>query len=79
MPYCVTLRTRTDASITAWYDGSESRWSTDHQRQKLFEQKRDAMRVCHELRELCPRNVKVINIEESNVARAESPTRAASN
>jgi hypothetical protein len=63
MPYCITLRSRTDASITAWYDGSKSRWSTDHQRQKLFDKKRDANPVCRELRNLCPRNAKVINIE----------------
>jgi hypothetical protein len=64
MPYYITLRSRTDASITAWYDGSERRWSTDHQRQKLFEKKRDAVSVCHDLRKLCPRNANVINIEE---------------
>jgi hypothetical protein len=63
MPYCITLRSRTNASITAWYDGSRSRWSTDHTRQKLFDKKRGAKPVCHELRRLCPRNAKVINIE----------------
>jgi len=63
MPYRITLRSRTNASITAWYDGSRSRWSTDHTRQKLFDKKRDAKPVCHELRRLCPRNAKVINIE----------------
>jgi hypothetical protein len=74
MPYCITLRSRTDASITAWYDGSRSRWSTDQKRQKLFDKKREAKPVCHELRKLCPRNVKVINIEppmaRSELARA---------
>jgi hypothetical protein len=63
MPYSITLRSRTDARITGWYDGSGSRWSTDHRRQKLFEKKRDARPICHELRSLCPRNAKVINIE----------------
>jgi hypothetical protein len=63
MPYCITLRSRADASITGWYDGSKSRWSTDHQRQKLFDGQRDAISVCHELRKLCPRNAEVINIE----------------
>jgi hypothetical protein len=71
MPYCITLRSRTDESITAWYDGSESRWSTDHQRQKLFDKKRDAIPVCHVLRRLCPRNAKVINIEPPSIARWE--------
>ena len=63
MPYRITLRSRTDARITGWYDGSDSRWSTDHKRQKVFDKKRDARPVCHELRSLCPRNAKVINIE----------------
>jgi len=63
MPYCITLRSRTDARITGWYDGSNSRWSTDHNRQKVFDEKRDARPVCHELRSLCPRNADVINIE----------------
>jgi hypothetical protein len=63
MPYRITLRSRTDARITGWYDGSLSRWSTDRNRQKVFEKKRDARPVCHELRRLCPRNAEVINIE----------------
>jgi len=61
--YCITLRSRTDAKITGWYDGSESRWSTDYRRQKLFDEKRDARPVCQDLRKLCPRNATVINIE----------------
>ena len=71
MPYCITLRSRTDASITGWYDGSESRWSTDHQRQQLFDKKRDAIPICRELREICPRNANVINVEPLNIARYE--------
>jgi len=63
MPYCITLRSRTNARITGWYDGSDGRWSTDHNRQKVFERKRDAWPVCRELRSLCPRNAEVINIE----------------
>ena len=63
MPYCITLRSRIDTRITGWYDGSDSRWSTDHNRQKLFYAKRDAGPVCHELRNLWPRNAEVINIE----------------
>ena len=63
MPYCITLRSRTDERITGWYSGGSCRWSTDHKRQKRFESKRDAGAVCKELRDLCPRNAKVINIE----------------
>src|ERR1700730_8841613 len=63
MPYCITLRSRTDARITGWYDGSDSRWSTDYKRQKLFDKKHDARPVCDELRSRCPRNAKAINIE----------------
>jgi hypothetical protein len=61
--YCITLRSRIDAKISGWYDGSESRWSTDHKRQNLFHKKRDATLVCLELRKLCPRNAKFINVE----------------
>jgi len=61
--YCITLRSRTDASITGWYDGSRSRWSTDQKRLKLFDKKGDARPVCQNLRKLCPRNADVINIE----------------
>jgi hypothetical protein len=63
MPYSITLRSRTDARITGWYDGSDSRWSTDHNRQKVFHKRSDARPVCHELHSLCPRNAEVINIE----------------
>ena len=50
-------------TITGWYDGSDSRWSTDNKRQKLFAKKSDARPVCDELRILCPRNAEVINIQ----------------
>jgi hypothetical protein len=63
MPYCITLRSRTDARITGWYDGSDSRWSTDQTRQKVFDNKSDARPICHELRSLCPRNAEVIDVE----------------
>jgi hypothetical protein len=63
MPYCITLRSRTDARITGWYDGTNSRWSTDHARQKLFYNKHKAKLIRDALRNLCPRNAKVINIE----------------
>ena len=66
--YCITLRSRTDARITGWYDGSCGRWSTDHKRRHLFEKKRDAARVRQELRELYPRNAKLINIEPAEVS-----------
>jgi len=68
MPYCITLRSRPDRRIvTGWYDGSSCRWSTDHKRKKLFEEKRDAKPVRHDLRKLCPRNAELINIEPANV------------
>jgi hypothetical protein len=63
MPYCITLRSRTDARITGWYDGSGGRWSTDHNRRKIFNKEGDAGPVYHELRSRCPRNAEVINIE----------------
>jgi hypothetical protein len=63
MQYCITLRSKTDARITGWYVGGNGRWSTDHKRQKLFNQRRDARSVCRELRSFCPRNAEVINIE----------------
>jgi len=63
MSYCITLRSRNDETITGWYAGRNTRWSTDHTRQKRFDDKREATAVCDELRDLCPRNVEVINIE----------------
>ena len=63
MPYCITLRSRTDAKITGWYAGRNCLWSTDHNRQKRFEDPHDASAVCDDLRSRCPRNAKVINIE----------------
>ena len=62
MPYCITLRSRTDARVTGWYAGN-CRWSTDRQRQIRLEDPEDARAVCQELRSLCPRNANVINIE----------------
>jgi hypothetical protein len=62
-PYSITLRSRTDATITGWYDGSSSRWSTDHTRQKRFDDKHEAKSIRDELRGLCPRNAEVINVE----------------
>jgi hypothetical protein len=64
MPYCITLRSRTDTTIiTGWHTGCACRWSTDHKRQKLFYNRHEARAVCDELRSLCPRNAEVINIE----------------
>ena len=63
MPYCITLRSRTNARITGWYAGGNTQWSTDQTRQRRFENQHDAIDVCHELRSLCPGNAEVINIE----------------
>ena len=67
MTYSITLRSRIDATITGWYDGSRSRWSTDHRRRRLFDNKHEAKSIREELRSLCPRNAKVINIEPEQV------------
>jgi hypothetical protein len=67
MYYSITIRSRTDAKITGWYDGSGSRWSTDHMRQKLFDSKHEATLIRDELRSLCPRNAEVINVEPARV------------
>ena len=67
MYYSITLRSKTDARITGWYDGSGSRWSTDHTRQKRFDRKHEAKLVRDELRSLCPRNAEVINVEPARV------------
>jgi len=39
MPYSIALRSRTDATITGWYDGSDGRLSTDHNRRKVSDKK----------------------------------------
>jgi hypothetical protein len=67
MTYSITLRSKTDVGITGWYDGSTSRWSTDHRRQKLFGDKNEAKLIRDELRTLCPRNAEVINVEPARV------------
>ena len=67
MPYSITLRSGIDATITGWYDGSRSRWSTDHKRRRLFHNKHEAKSIRGELRSLCPRNAKVINVEAEQV------------
>ena len=63
MPYRVTLRSRTDATIIGWYAGRNTRWSTDHKWEKRFDNRGDAVAVRDGLRDLCPRNASVINIE----------------
>jgi len=71
MAYCITLQSTTDETITGWYAGSNSRWSTDHKRRQVFDNKHDARAVCHALRSLCRRNAKVFNIE---VAQDDHPS-----
>lgn len=71
MAYCITLQSRTEARITGWYAGSNSRRSTDHARRKVFDSKHDARAVCYELRNLCLRNAKVFDIE---VAQDDDPS-----
>ena len=39
MAYCITLQSRAEARITGWYAGTNSRWSTDHMRRKVFDNK----------------------------------------
>jgi hypothetical protein len=63
MAYCITLQSRTVGRVTGWYTGSNSRWSTDHTRRKVFQDKHDARAVCHQLRSVCLRNAKVFKIE----------------
>ena len=50
-------------TVTGWYAGRHCRWSTDHKRQERFDNPSNAVAVCYELRDLCPRSAKVINIE----------------
>jgi hypothetical protein len=68
MRYCITFRSKFEASITGWYTGSESRWSTDHTRKKLFDRKEEAEPIAMALRKLCPRNADLINIEPTSRA-----------
>jgi hypothetical protein len=75
MPYSITLQCRIDATITGWYDGSRSRWSTDHKRRMLFDNKHEAKLIREELRSLCPRNAEVINIEPEQIDDNDARTR----
>jgi hypothetical protein len=71
MAYCITLQSRTVGRITGWYTGGNSRWSTDHKRRKVFDNKHDARAICHELRSLSMYNSKVFNIE---IAQDDAPS-----
>jgi hypothetical protein len=71
MAYSITLQSRTVGRITGWSTGSNSRWSTDHTRRKVFYNKHEAGAVCHELRSLCLRNAKVFEIE---IAQDDDPS-----
>jgi hypothetical protein len=78
MPYCITFRSKFDAGPTGWYTGDNCRWSTDHKRKKLFDQREDAEPVVLRLRELCPSNAGIINVETPGAGDADpSEERAA--
>jgi hypothetical protein len=68
MLYCITFRSKSDARITGWYTGNNCRWSTDHTRKKLFDQKEEAEPVAMALRERCPANAENIKVETQAVA-----------
>jgi hypothetical protein len=68
MHYCITFRSKSDARITGWYTGNNGRWSTDHIRKKLFDQKEEAEPVAMALRERCPTNAENIKVETQAVA-----------
>jgi hypothetical protein len=53
--YCITLRNKFDTTITGWYDGSASNFSTDQRRAKLFSDRVDADLVAYQLRRMYPR------------------------
>jgi hypothetical protein len=74
MLYCITFRSKFDARITGWYTGSESRWSTDHTRKKLFDHKEEAEPVAMALRELCPHNAENINVETHGLCATRGAT-----
>ena len=63
MPYCITLRSRTNAMITGWYAGGNGGWSTDHKRQKLFGNKSGPEPFATNCVASARVNVRVINIE----------------
>ena len=62
MPYCITLRSRTDARITGWYAGRSCLWSTDHTRQKRFDNPQDASTVCGGMCGGCLCNAKLLTL-----------------
>jgi hypothetical protein len=68
MLYCITFRSKSEARITGWYTGNNGRWSTDHTRKKLFDQKEEAEPVAMALRERCPANADNIKVETQAVA-----------
>jgi hypothetical protein len=71
VPYCITFRSKSDVHPTGWYTGDNCRWSTDHKRKKLFDQREDAEPVVLRLRELCPSNAGNINVETPGAGDAD--------
>jgi hypothetical protein len=69
MLYCITFRSQSDARITGWYTGNNGRWSTDHTRKKLFDQKEEAEPVAMALRERCPANAENIKVRDPSRSR----------
>jgi hypothetical protein len=55
MPYCITLRSRTDAKITGWYAGKNCVWSLIVRGKNGSPTPRMPVPVCNELRSRCPR------------------------
>jgi hypothetical protein len=63
--YHVTLRDRETQTVVGYYDGA---WTTDRRRALALRRREAAEAHADRLRERCPRNADVINVEEIGAA-----------
>ena len=59
--YHVTLRDRETQAVVGYYDGS---WTTDRRRAVALRKRDAAEAQAARMRDLCPRNADLINVEE---------------
>ena len=63
--YQITLRDRETQTVVGYYNGA---WTTDRQRAMALRRREAAEAQAARLRDRCPRNAKLINVEEIAVA-----------
>jgi len=60
--YIITLRNKFDTSVVGWFDGSQSHFSTDQRRAKVFLDRDHADLVANQLRRQYPRMAQYVEV-----------------